>query len=158
MRKEEKLKIEEVRRQNGITLVALVVTIVILIILAVISINIVFGEDGIIKQAEETKQHYANAEAHDTELIGKLDNEVKENFLPNNQYVDNELITSPKMSQGMIPVYWNGTNWIKTTTDDSKWYDYTNREWANIVLSDATFNENILDESKPYSQDTKICI
>ena len=148
----KKEKIGKVYKQNGITLVALVVTIVILIILAVISIKVAFGEDGIIKQAEETKQHYANADAHDTELIGKLDNEVKENFLPNNQYVDNELITSPKISDGMIPVYWNGNNWIKTTTDDSKWYNYTNKEWANIVLSDAIFNGDVLDESKPYSQ------
>ena len=148
----KKEKIGKVYKQNGITLVALVVTIVILIILAVISIKVAFGEDGIIKQAEETKQHYANADAHDTELIGKLDNEVKENFLPNNQYVDNELITSPKISDGMIPVYWNGNNWIKTTTDDSKWYNYTNKEWANIVLSDAIFNGDVLDESKSYSQ------
>ena len=39
--------------QRGITLVALVVTIVILIILASVAINAIFGENGLIKRAEE---------------------------------------------------------------------------------------------------------
>ena len=143
---------KQLKSYSGITLVALVVTIVILIILAVISINIVFNEGGIVKQAEKAKEHQANAEIADNEKLGMLDNSIKEYMNGNKGYVDNELITSPKISEGMIPVYWNGSNWIKTTTDDSKWYNYTNKEWANIVLSDATFNGNVLDESKPYSQ------
>lgn len=40
-------------KQNGITLVALVVTIVVLLILAGISIGILTGEDGIIEKAQE---------------------------------------------------------------------------------------------------------
>ena len=148
----KKEKIRKIYKQNGITLVALVVTIVILIILAVISINIVFGEDGMINQAEKAKEYQANAELEDNEKLGMLDNSIKEYMNGSKGYLDNELITSPKISDGMIPVYWNGNNWIKTTTDDSKWYNYTNKEWANIVLSDATFNGDILDESKTYSQ------
>ena len=148
----QETKSKKRKKSSGITLVALVVTIVILIILAVISINVAFGENGIIKQAEETKTYYSNEEAYDKELIGKLDNEVKENFSPSNKYVDNELITSPKIAEGMIPVYWNGNNWVKTTIEDSKWYNYSNKEWANVVLEDSTFNGDILDESKSYSQ------
>ena len=143
---------KQLNSHAGITLVALVVTIVILIILAVISINIVFNEGGIVNQAEKAKEHQANAEAEDYEKLGMLDNSIKEYMNGNKGYVDDELITSPKISDGMIPVYWNGSNWIKTTIDDSKWYNYTNKEWANVVLSDATFNGNVLDESKPYSQ------
>ena len=146
---------KQLKSYAGITLIALVVTIVILIILAVISINIVFGESGIVNQAEKAKEHQVNAELEDNEKLGMLDNSIKEYMNGNNSnigYIDHELITSPKISDGMIPVYWNGNNWIKTTTDDSKWYNYINKEWANIVLSDATFNGNILDESKPYSQ------
>ena len=149
---ETDVKSKQLNSHAGITLVALVVTIVILIILAVISINIVFNEGGIVNQAEKAKEHQANADAHDKEMMGKLDNELVEYVNGNKGYVDNELIASPKISEGMIPVYWNGTNWIKTTTNDSRWYNYTDKEWANIVLGDATFNGNILDESKPYSQ------
>ena len=147
-----KVKSKQLKDHSGITLVALVVTIVILIILAVISINIVFGEDGMINQAEKAKEYQANAELEDNEKLGMLDNSIKEYMNGSKGYLDNELITSPKISDGMIPVYWNGNNWMKTTTDDSKWYNYTNKEWANIVLSDATFNGDVLDESKPYSQ------
>ena len=149
---ERKVESKQLKSHAGITLVALVVTIVILIILAVISINIVFGESGIVNQAEKAQEHQANAELEDNEKLGMLDNSIKEYMNGNKGYVDNELITSPKISQGMIPVYWNGSNWVKTTTEDSKWYNYTNKEWANIVLSDATFNGDVLDESKPYSQ------
>ena len=148
------LERKKLRNHRGITLVALVVTIVILIILAVISINIVLGEDGMIGQTEKAKEHQANAEAEDYERIGILDNSIKEYMKGNisTGYIDNQLITNPKISDGMIPVYWNGNNWIKTTIEDDKWYNYANKEWANIVLSDATFNGDILDESKPYSQ------
>ena len=146
---------KQLNSYSGITLVALVVTIVILIILAVISINIIFGEDGIIDQAEKAKEYQANAELEDSEKLGMLDNSIKEYMNGNNSikgYIDNELITSPKIAEGMIPVYWNGNNWIKTTIEDSNWYNYTNKEWANVVLKDSTFNGDILDESKPYSQ------
>ena len=152
---ERKVQREKIKDSSGITLVALVVTIVVLIILAVISINIVFNEGGIVNQAEKAKEHQANAELEDNEKLGMLDNSIKEYMNGNGSnkgYVDNELITSPKISDGMIPVYWNGSNWVKTTTDDEKWYNYTNKEWANVVLEDSTFNGDILDESKPYSQ------
>ncbi len=49
------------RRKNGITLIALVVTIVILIILSVISINAVFGEDGLIANAERAGIEHTHA-------------------------------------------------------------------------------------------------
>ena len=39
------------KSENGITLIALVVTIVVLLILAGITINLVFSEDGIISKA-----------------------------------------------------------------------------------------------------------
>ena len=62
------------KRQNrGITLIALVVTIVVLIILATISINAVWGDDGLIKRAEQASQHQANAEASDNDAMGILD-------------------------------------------------------------------------------------
>ena len=44
-----------VKKQNGITLIALVVTIIVLIILAGVSIAMLVGENGIITQAQRTK-------------------------------------------------------------------------------------------------------
>ena len=72
------------------------------------------------------------------------------------EYVDSELPTAPKLSDGMIPVkYVDGTGWIKTTKEDAEWYNYANKEWANIVLENASWitngNNQVLDESKAYS-------
>ena len=48
-----------IKREKGITLIALVVTLVILIILAAVSINMVLGDQGIFKKAQEGDQLYA---------------------------------------------------------------------------------------------------
>ena len=63
-------------KTSGITLIALVVTIVVLIILATISINVVLGENGIIKRAESARQYQLNAVASDEEVMGILYNEL----------------------------------------------------------------------------------
>ena len=63
--KKESIIIKSRKNQKGITLVALVVTIVVLIILATISIQAVFSDSGIIKQAEKASDVQLNAEATD---------------------------------------------------------------------------------------------
>ena len=63
------------RSEEGITLIALVVTIVILIILATISISALFGENGLIKKAQEAKQHQTNAVAMEEGEMDKLADE-----------------------------------------------------------------------------------
>ena len=46
------------KNERGITLIALVVTIIVLIILATVSINMVAGENGLIKKAQQSKDAY----------------------------------------------------------------------------------------------------
>ena len=53
------------RYQNGITLIALVVTIVVLLILAAVSIATLVGENGIITQANESKEQSIIGEEKD---------------------------------------------------------------------------------------------
>ena len=48
--------IDIVKKEKGITLIALVVTIIVLIILAGVSINILVGDNGIITQAQKAKE------------------------------------------------------------------------------------------------------
>lgn len=57
------------KKQQGITLVALVITIVILIILATVAISFAFGQDGLIPQAEQAADYQANADAADAQLL-----------------------------------------------------------------------------------------
>jgi prepilin-type N-terminal cleavage/methylation domain-containing protein len=45
-------------------------------------------------------------------------------------------VNKPNLAQGMTPIKWNGSSWEYTTEDDTDWYDYTKKEWANAVTSD----------------------
>ena len=42
----------------------------------------------------------------------------------------------PVLAEGMIPITYDGTNWIKADQYGiySNWYDYGNRKWANAVM------------------------
>ena len=146
-------------RENGITIIALVITIIVLIILATITINAVFGDNGLIKQAEYAKDLSSNSTESEYGEMNRLFDDYA-NMLEDDEdipieeepYLDESLAVPPEVSEGMIPVKWNGSSWEKTDIYDEEWYDYGNKEWANVVLGDSTFNEEgILDESKPYS-------
>ncbi len=83
---------------------------------------------------------------------------VKVELIKDNQVVDTETIEiqmeapedstaePPAVAEGMTPVKWNGSNWVKTDNKDADWYNYAEKKWANIVLGDSTFNGNVLDE------------
>ena len=58
--------------QQGITLVALVITIIIIIILATVTINMAFGDNGLIKQAELARDMAANSTQYETESMANL--------------------------------------------------------------------------------------
>ena len=61
-------------RENGITLIALVVTIVVLLILAGVSVNALFGNSGIIEKAKEAQNAMTKAKENDEKQIGELTN------------------------------------------------------------------------------------
>ena len=51
----------KVRKNQGITLVALVITIIIIIVLSTVTINMAFGDNGLITQAQKAKDMTANS-------------------------------------------------------------------------------------------------
>ena len=59
------------KKDRGITLIALIVTIIILIILATVSINIIWSENGIINKAKEATKSYEIAQLRE-ELLLKI--------------------------------------------------------------------------------------
>ena len=63
---------KKVYKNQGITLIALVVTIVVLLILAGITLTIVFGENGIIHQAKKAEQSQKLAEYKDIFELAKM--------------------------------------------------------------------------------------
>ena len=74
--------------EEGITLIALIITIVILIILASVTINIAFGEGGIIKRAEETKnlteQVITDKQENINSLFESMEDLIQDNENPEN--------------------------------------------------------------------------
>ena len=73
--KQENFK-KKKEKENGITLIALVVTIVILLILSGVTINMLLGENGIIRTAQEAKNTWEGAVANEQEEIQNLVNEL----------------------------------------------------------------------------------
>ena len=65
------------KNNKGITLVALVVTIVVLLILAGVSINLVLGDNGIVKKAQDAKTKSAEASANDLKGMNSLVSEME---------------------------------------------------------------------------------
>ncbi len=43
----------------------------------------------------------------------------------------------PTLSNGLVPIKWNGSNWIKADinnlSDENQWYDYNSQMWANAA-------------------------
>lgn len=73
----EKKEMKQKGRNEGITLVALVVTIVVLLILAGITITMIFSEDGVISKAEQTREATKKAEILDNIQMDILAKQVE---------------------------------------------------------------------------------
>ena len=69
-RKRNKNKIKQ--QDTGITLIALVITVIIIIILATVTINFAFGDNGLIKKAEEAKGLMTNDMSHEQGLMQNM--------------------------------------------------------------------------------------
>ena len=64
--------------ENGITLVALVITIVVLLILAGVSISLVLNNNGVISRAKEAKNRYAEAQTNEEKQLNEVSDWIKE--------------------------------------------------------------------------------
>ncbi len=73
---EERKQMTE-RKERGITLIALVVTIIVLIILATVSINMVVGENGLIRKAEQARDAYEESSKREEEDMGQIIDEME---------------------------------------------------------------------------------
>ena len=66
-------------------------------------------------------------------------------------------VSAPVLAEGMIPIKWNGSNWVKanSTNSNNDWYDYVNKKWANAVMVNATSRDNYMnaDEGTTITED-----
>ena len=59
--------------ENGITLIALVITVIVLLILAGISIAMVTGDNGILKQATKAKEKTEEAQKREENILSQTE-------------------------------------------------------------------------------------
>ena len=46
---------------------------------------------------------------------------------------DDSGANAPDLDTGLVPVRYNGTNWVIIDPEEEQWYDYDKQEWANAV-------------------------
>ena len=124
----------KLKKEKGITLIALVVTIVVLLILAGVSINALFGDTGIINKAKEAQNKMEEAKNSDLQVINGL-NEWLDNQVNGTTSGDNYTVTfcdyngtelkKVEVAKGGTATY---TGTTPTRTADAN-YNYTFSKW-----------------------------
>ncbi len=136
-----------IKKEQGITLIALVVTLVILIILAAVSINMVLGDQGIFKKAGESANSMHDAEINTQASFNSITDEIEQALQgSNNQNPElrQDIPNAPEQIDGMTPIKFTEptdsemgtvqeTNW-----EDDTWYDYSQSKWANTKSEDGS--------------------
>ena len=139
---------KKLKKQNGITLIALVITVVIMLILAGVAIAAVVDGDGLFSKTREATEVYENAVENENDTIQSLMNEI-DSYLgnSNSQKTDgsfdsikgvNTPDTSALPKETTKYVTWNYNEvdsiYEEQLSDNApdNWYDYNNGQWANI--------------------------
>ena len=63
---------------------------------------------------------------------------------PEEDYTDNSGANAPELDTNMIPIKYDGTNWVYADTTQA-WYNYDNQEWANAVVLNESVTKNVGD-------------
>ena len=126
MRKNLKKQKCKFKQEKGITLIALSVTIIILIILAGITIDGVFGDDGLLKQARNSKDKTTNLIISEEGKMNNIEQEYK-NMMDEDSKIDIPFEPKPtpepptggtamsSMKNGIIEIKWLEGNTYNVT-------------------------------------------
>ena len=138
---------KQTKKEEAITLIALVVTLVILIILAAVSINMVLGDQGIFKKAQQGANSMYDAEVNTQMAFNSITDEMDKIIEGNNiqtPQIKEEKPNAPEEIEGMTPIKFieptdTETGSVEETTwDDNDWYDYSQSKWANTKSQDGS--------------------
>ena len=163
------------RKEKGITLIALVVTIVVLLILAGVSISMLTGENGIITQANNAKLQNEFGEVTEgmtlvasEYVMEKNDGEIQDflTWLETKKIIDGsgKISTQDLLNRTLSTGNGTGTNDIyqlKQSSEESGQYDilYYYKDGKDVNLKTLTISEGIYPEATPedkfYYSDTE---
>ncbi len=60
------------------------------------------------------------------------------------EYTDNSGANAPELATNMIPITYNGSNWVYADISE-EWYDYDAKEWANAVVLNSGVSKSVGD-------------
>ena len=134
------------KNNNGITLVALVISIIILLILATISIQ-ALTNTGLFAKAQEAKEKTKNATENQAKTLNEYEDELNKYVSGTSQTKTDWTgkVNKPKLMTGMTAIKFNDPTGdekanegsvVKTT--DTAWYDYDAKKWANAQTQDGS--------------------
>ncbi len=135
-------------KEQGVTLIALVVTIVILIILAGVSMTMVLGDNGLFTQSKTAANKMAEAEANTQKGFNSMSSEIDKvlngsSWSPE-QAEEKEIPNAPKQIDGMTPIKFveptdsEKGQVVDTDWNDNNWYNYKQNKWANTKTQDGS--------------------
>ena len=131
------------KKEKGITLIALVITIIVLLILASVSIAMLTGDNGILTQAKKAKEETEKAAKNENAIL----NNIEDYMTTEGKYDSEKGVNEPQIVSGMKKISFTlpeGTNKgavIKEGEqgfDDKNWYNYQESRWANAQTEDGS--------------------
>ena len=148
--KESKIKNKEEKNkkrlkdmeQEGITLIALIVTIIVLLILTGVSIAMLTGENGILTQAQKAKNETENFRKEEENILNDYENYLSK--YANGGYVESKGVNAPVLGENMKLVSYNEETKTWKENNSTSSYDYVagtetednnKSRWANAVVT-----------------------
>lgn len=128
------------KKEEGITLIVLVVTIIVLIILAGVSINMIFSENGLVTKAKQAAENMEIAKQEEDIALDNLLLQVDNT----STYNDIKKVNEPILLTGMDAIKFTEPTkttegiTVKTSYTDENWYDYSIGNWANSQTQDGS--------------------
>ena len=130
------------QKQKGVTLIALVITIIVLIILVGVAINALVGENGIITQAQSAKEDTDKSQKEELGGLASLEQQIDEAL--GQTYIIEKGVNKPVLTTGMKAIkFIDPTESSKgevrdSSVDETDWYDYNAKKWANAQTEDGS--------------------
>ena len=153
----------ELKNKRGITLIALVITIIVLLILAGITVNMITSQDGILNKVINAKKASEEATRREERQLSELSELIENNGEASLiGYNEDKKANNPRITgntseeSGLIPIKYNGTNWVVCSETDKEWYNYADQnespkqelKWANAMLSDGKYKAGEVKEGQ----------